>query len=159
VTDAKAVFSFGYSVVGALGQPRLVRKRGAATADRSPGANGGWWFVAVAAGDGHALALTEEGELYGWGHWGANGHGLALTPQRVAALIGVRVKLVHANYTCSCAVTEGGELFTCHLGRKFLFQPRPRRQYAPAHAEAGRGARRGQGRDGGDFRDSHTRGR
>jgi len=70
-------------------------------------------FVAVATGNCHALALTEEGELYGWGHKSANGHGRkARTPQRVAALIGQRVELVDARNSVSCAVTEMGELFT-----------------------------------------------
>ena len=70
-------------------------------------------FVAVAAGDSHALALTEEGELYGWGSWCANGHrSEAQTPRRVAALIGERVKFVGARNYASCAVTEKGELFT-----------------------------------------------
>jgi len=70
-------------------------------------------FVAVAAGDIHALALTEVGELYGWGGGCANGHGSeAHTPSRVAALIGERVKLVAAGDEASCAVTEKGELFT-----------------------------------------------
>jgi len=76
----------------------------------------------VAAGDCHALALTEEGELYGWGDGDANGHGRAeRTPQRVAALIGQRVKLVNAQGLCSCAVTEKGELFT--WGVYFLQNP------------------------------------
>jgi len=67
----------------------------------------------VAAGNRHALALTEGGELYGWGFGGANGHGHeARTPQLVAALIGVRVKLASAQHDSSCAVTEIGELFT-----------------------------------------------
>jgi alpha-tubulin suppressor-like RCC1 family protein len=67
----------------------------------------------VAAGYCHALALTEEGELYGWGYEWANGHGREeRIPQRVAALIGQRVKLVMARDSASCAVTEMGELFT-----------------------------------------------
>ena len=70
-------------------------------------------FVAVAIGFSHALALTEEGELYGWGSGRANGHGREEhSPRRVAALIGECVKLVAAGHCASCAVTEKGELFT-----------------------------------------------
>jgi len=70
-------------------------------------------FVSVAAGDHHAFALAEEGELYGWCNGYANGHGYETrTPIRVDALIGERVKLVYARDGSSCAVTEKGELFT-----------------------------------------------
>jgi len=71
--------------------------------------------VAVDAGDYHALALTDEGEVYGWGHGFASGHGNDLRtpqPQRLAALAGERVKLVSARGSSSCAVTENGELYT-----------------------------------------------
>jgi len=111
VTDAGAVFSFGYSLHGVLGHdscenevlPRRIEDL----------AETGRRFVAVAAGICHALALTEEGELYGWGYEYANGHGgEGRTPQRVTALIGQRVKLVHGGDGCSCVVTEKGELFT-----------------------------------------------
>ena len=111
VTDAGAVFSFGYSEEGALGhgspEAEVLPRRIEALAQT------GRRFVAVAAGHDHALALTEEGELYGWGHACANGHGhKEPTPRRVAALIGQRVKLVDAGYDASCAVMEKGELFT-----------------------------------------------
>jgi len=120
VTDAGAVFSFGYGDEGELGHgssasvvlPRHIEIL----------AQAGRRFVAVAAGDRHVLALTEEGELYGWGHEEANGHwsGVAhhgeghyeCTPRRVEAFGRERVKLVDARDCCSCAVTEKGELFT-----------------------------------------------
>jgi len=112
VTDAGAVFSFGYSEEGALGHgalaesevlPRLIDAL----------AETGRLFVGVAAGGSHALALTEEGELYGWGDRYANGHGREEpTPHRVAALIEERVKLAVAGPRTSCAVTEEGEIFT-----------------------------------------------
>jgi len=110
VTDAGAVVSFGFSRAGGLGHGSLEsevlpRRIEALTQTRQR-------FVAVAAGDSHALALTEEGELYGWGDEEANGHGREeLTPQRMAALIGTRIKLVSAHDFASCAVTETGELF------------------------------------------------
>jgi len=110
VTDAGAVFSFGHqhTVLGHDSyEDEVLPRRIKALAET------GRRFVAVAAGDHHALALTEEGELYGWGDGGANGHGREeRTPQRVAALIGQRVKLVYAHGSASCAVTEKGELLT-----------------------------------------------
>jgi len=111
VTDGGAVFSFGFCLEGGLGH-------GLSTSEVLPRhiqalAQTGRRFVAVAAGSCHALALTEEGELYGWGDEGANGHGREeRTPQRVAALIGHRVKLMTAQDSAACAVTEKRELFT-----------------------------------------------
>jgi len=111
VTDAGAVFSFGYGKRGALGHGLLEaevlpRRIEALTLT-------GRRFVAVAAGASHALALTEEGELYGWGMGGANSHGWdEPTPQRVTALIGQPVKHVDACDCISCAVTEKGEIYT-----------------------------------------------
>jgi len=112
VTDAAgAVFSFGYSEVGALGHGSLAQSEVPRRIEAL--AQTGRRFVAVAAGFSHALALTEEGELYGWGSECANGHGREeRTPRRVAALIGERVKLMAAGDDASCAVTEKGELFT-----------------------------------------------
>jgi len=111
VTDAGAVFSFGFSQEGGLGhgslESEMLPRRIEALAQT------GRRFIAVAAGECHALALTEEGELYGWGDGRANGQGReGRTPQRVAELIGQRIKLVDARDACSCVVTEKGELFT-----------------------------------------------
>jgi len=111
VTDAGAVFSFGFSWRIGLGHGSLESKVLPRQIDAL--AQTRQWFVVVTAADFHALALTEEGELYGWGYERSNGHGREeRTPQRVAALVGQRVKLVNAQGLCSCAVTEKGELFT-----------------------------------------------
>jgi len=98
-------------------------------------------FVAVAASDYHALALTEEGTVYGWGDGYANGHGQEQrTPQLVTALASVRVLLVYARNFFSCAVTEKGELYTWgrsiqhagfHLGHGVAALP-----YTPKRVEA-----------------------
>ena len=114
VTDAGAVFSFGYSEEGALGhgspEAEVLPRRIEALAQT------GRRFVAVAAGTSHALALTEGGELYGWGIWSGHGqagaHHEAHTPKLVTTLIGVRIKLVYASACSSCAVTETGEIYT-----------------------------------------------
>jgi len=105
VTDAGAVFSFGSSRHGALGHglsmSEVLPRRIEALTET------GLRFVAVAAGALYSLALTEEGQVYGWGHGYANGHGqYQLTPQLVAALAGVRALLVYAWDCSSCAVTE-----------------------------------------------------
>jgi len=111
VTDAGAVFSFGYTLSGALGHGSLEaevlpRRIEALTQTERR-------FVAVAAGDGHALALTEEGELYGWGCEDANGHGqYEYIPHQVISFVGQRVKYVDTGDNSSCAVTGKGELFT-----------------------------------------------
>ena len=111
VTDAGAVFSFGQSRHGSLGHglftSEVLPRRIEALTET------GRRFVAVAAGQDHSLALTEEGHVYGWGDGLANGHGQEQrTPQRVVALAGVRVLLVYARDSASCAVTERGELYT-----------------------------------------------
>ena len=111
VSDAGAVISFGSSRFGALGhgslESEVLPRRVKAVAEL------GFRFVAVAAGNCHSLALTEEGHVYEWGDRDANGHGQDQpTPQLVAALAGVHVLLVHARNFSSCAVTEKGELYT-----------------------------------------------
>jgi len=108
VTDAGAVFFFGFVM---WDEESVLPRRIEALAETRQR------FVAVAAGNNHALALTEEGDLYGWGYEAANGHGREqLTPQLVAALIGRRVKLVYAEDDYSYAVTDKGELFTWGTG-------------------------------------------
>jgi len=113
VTDAGAVFSFGYSPVlghGSFGGEVLPRRIEAL-------AQTGRRFVAVAAGCVHTLSLTEEGELYGWGHRNGNGHERdEPTPHHVTAFVGQRVKHVDAHGFSSCAVTEKGELYTWGAG-------------------------------------------
>jgi len=118
VTDAGAVFSFGYSSHGALGHGSLeaeVLPRRIEALRQT-----GRLFVAVAAGSYHAMALTEEGELYAWGRPSANGHGQdqahQATPRQLAALAGERVRHVAAGWHSSCAVTEKGELYTWGSG-------------------------------------------
>jgi len=118
VTDAGAVFSFGFEQYGKLGhgslESEVLPRRIQALADT------GRRFVAVAAGCYHALALTEKGHVYGWGDGLDNGHGQEQhTPQQVAALLGEPVKLVYAYGFYSCAVTETGELYIWGRGSSF----------------------------------------
>jgi len=143
VTDAGAVFSIGSSLLGALGHglptSEVLPRRIEALTDT------GRRFVAVAVGDCHSLALTEEGQVYGWGQRRANGHGQnQRTPQLVTALAGIRVTLVYAKGYCSCAVTEKGEIYTWGEGFLNSFnlghgvaapQPTPTRVEALSHVK------------------------
>jgi len=135
VTDAGAVFSVGQCPYGALGHglptSEVLPRRIDALVDT------GRRFVAVAAGISHALALTEEGQVYGWGHKLTNGHGQSQhTPQRVTALAGEHVRLVYARSPSPCAVGAKGELYTWGEGHPNNFnfghgvaapQPTPKR--------------------------------
>jgi len=116
VTDAGTVFSFGDGGDGMLLGPgsleaeMLPRRIEALTQT-------GRRFVAVVAGESHALALTEEGELYGWGCEDANGHGRDdPIPHQVISFVGQRVMHVDTGDYSSCTVTEKGELFTWGQG-------------------------------------------
>jgi len=94
-------------------------------------------FVAVAAGDYHALALTDTGVVYGWGHGDANGHRQEQrTPQQVAALAGQRITLVYAQDVSSCAVMENGELYTWGRDGLHLGHGHARTKLTPTRVEA-----------------------
>jgi len=115
VTDTSTVFSCGSSWFGLLGHGAVGPVREVEVLPRriEALAQTEWRFVAVAAGANQALALTEEGELYGWGREGASGHEQnEPTPRQVTAFVGQRVKHVSAGDSSSCAVTETGELYT-----------------------------------------------
>jgi len=140
LTDAGDVFSCEHSPEGALGhgssESEVLPRRIEALAQT------GQQFVAVAAGTTHALALTEEGELYGWGQQSANGHGREeRRPHPVAGLSGKRVKLVDAGQMTSCAVTEKGELFTWGKGGYSLGHGVNTPQATPKRVEGLGGAR------------------
>ena len=117
VTNAGAVFSFGHSDSGALGrssfEAEVLPRRIEALAQTKR------QFVAVAAGGYHALALTEEGKLYGWGRGCGHRHRMDdPTPRQLTALIGQRVKYMTVGDSQACAVTEKGELYTWGFGER-----------------------------------------
>jgi len=135
VTDAGAVFSFGDGEDGVLGHGSSVaevlpRRIEALTQTGSR-------FVTVAAAGRQALALAEEGDLYGWGVRISDGHGRnEPIPHLVAAFVGQRVKHVHAGAVSSCAVTETGELYTWgHSERGQLGHGDVERQQTPKRVE------------------------
>lgn len=71
----------------------------------------------VAAGAEHTAAVTEDGELYGWG-WGRYGNlGLGdrmdrLVPQKVSAIEGEKMILVACGWRHTISVTSTGALYT-----------------------------------------------
>ena len=143
VTDAGEVFSFGHSESGwfddvlglalghgSLGAEVLPRRIEALTET-------GRRFVAVAAGYHHSLALTEEGQVYGWGTDLANGHGQERrTPELVTALASESVSRLYAQGNSSCVVTEKGELYTWGFGGLHLGHGVTTSQLTPKRVEA-----------------------
>lgn len=87
------------------------------------------YFVQVAAGSSHSLALTNKGQVCGWG---SNNHGqlgqitkqpstsTQLTPSRTripyTEFGGQHVHLIAAGGDGSCAITQTGKLFTWGIG-------------------------------------------
>ncbi|KAJ3675221.1 hypothetical protein LUZ60_004263 [Juncus effusus] len=71
----------------------------------------------VAAGAEHTAAVTEDGELYGWG-WGRYGNlGLGdrndrLTPQKVNSIQGERMVVVACGWRHTITVSESGCIYT-----------------------------------------------
>nr|AIA22173.1 UVR8 [Gentiana rigescens] len=71
----------------------------------------------VAAGAEHTAAVTEDGELYGWG-WGRYGNlGLGdrndrLVPEKVSAVEGEKMSLVACGWRHTICVSSSGSLYT-----------------------------------------------
>jgi len=147
VIDAGAVFYFGFGFGLGLGGEDTL-DHGSFKSEVLPRriqalAVTGRRFVAVAAGEQHCLALTAEGQVYGWGLGYANGHGQDQdTPKLVAALAGERVALVYAHGGCSCAVAEKGEFYAWGRDGRFNLghgvdapQQTPKRMEALRHVK------------------------
>eukprot|EP00966_Prymnesium_polylepis_P224066 5183240-Prymnesium_polylepis.1 len=74
-------------------------------------------LIALAAGNYHSCALTEEHALLSWGEgrFGRLGHGTdaqELTPRLINALLGVRIIKVACGGACTAAIDENGALLT-----------------------------------------------
>ncbi|XP_046991008.1 RCC1 and BTB domain-containing protein 1-like isoform X1 [Schistocerca americana] len=73
--------------------------------------------VAVAAGSHHSLTLTDDGEIYAWGHNNCGQVGSALSsnqsaPRKVNSVIGGKKCVsIACGQTSSMAVTENGEVY------------------------------------------------
>ncbi|KAK0179955.1 hypothetical protein PV327_005649 [Microctonus hyperodae] len=74
-------------------------------------------IIAVACGSHHSLALTEDGEVYGWGQntCGQVGSGISTnqnTPRKInSGLTGKKIVQIYCGQTSSMAVTNNGEVY------------------------------------------------
>jgi alpha-tubulin suppressor-like RCC1 family protein len=126
VTEAGAVYSCGFAD-GRLGHGE-DDMGGSVFLPKRIEALDGIHVVTVAAGDMHAVALTQCGRLYSWGALGLSSPVLGLgdesddsgdrddnyffIPQLITALVNKRVRVIAAGPTVSCAVTDAGALYT-----------------------------------------------
>jgi alpha-tubulin suppressor-like RCC1 family protein len=134
------VHTWGRGALGLLGhgdeedclQPRLVR------------ALSGLRIRSVACGAYQTAALTESGELFGWG-WrlekaggGSVVEGYTTLPERIHALQGLKVRHVACGHYCAAATTTDGALFTWGKGdRGQLGHGHPRDVVAPERVRGG----------------------
>ncbi|XP_074111220.1 RCC1 and BTB domain-containing protein 1 [Cotesia typhae] len=74
-------------------------------------------IIAIACGSHHSLALTEDGEVYGWGQntCGQVGSGISTnqnTPRKInSGLAGKKIIQIACGQTSSVAVTNNGEVY------------------------------------------------
>ncbi|KAF3443904.1 hypothetical protein FNV43_RR13594 [Rhamnella rubrinervis] len=80
-------------------------------------------LVDIAAGGWHSTALTEEGEVYGWGRgehgrlgFGDNDKSSKMLPQKVQLLTGEDIVQVSCGGTHSVALTRDGRMFSFGRG-------------------------------------------
>ncbi|KZV19031.1 hypothetical protein F511_08459, partial [Dorcoceras hygrometricum] len=71
-----------------------------------------------AAGAEHTVAVTEDGELYGWGcgrygNLGLGDRGDRLVPGIVSAVVGEKMVLVACGWRHAISVSSSGSLYTC----------------------------------------------
>ena len=116
-SDEGVVYSFGIEGSGHLGHGTTGDQHIPLVIEALQGVR----VSAVAAGEGHSLALSVAGALYsfGEGYHGQLGHGDAArqhAPRLVAALQGVRVSAVAAGENHSLALSEAGEVFSFGSG-------------------------------------------
>jgi len=104
VSDSGKVFGMGWNLKGELGEKVQI-----GSAERK------WVEIEglppvkyVACGGSHSLAITEEGEVYGWG-WGMNESG---KPQKLSFPEGTKVVQVAAGAKHSLALSDQGLTFS-----------------------------------------------
>jgi len=110
------VFAWGYNALGQLGDGTNT-DRPAPVAVVSSGALAGKRIIAIAAGSGHSLALSDDGQVFAWGSnaSGRLGDGTSTsrsTPVAVGgALTGEDIVAIAAGYDFSLAVSRSGKAF------------------------------------------------
>jgi alpha-tubulin suppressor-like RCC1 family protein len=86
----------------------------------------GVWVSNVAVGDSHALALSEDGQVYAWGeHWRTSLLGILylkkkLLPKPVEGLRGVRVGSIAVAGDRSYAVTDTGKVWAWGCDQEYF---------------------------------------
>jgi len=127
LTADGALWGFGYGRNGRLGVgdtgSRLVPARVGAE-----GAFGACKVLMVACGNAHTISVTEEGELWAWGHGkggrlGHNDERDRLAPERVGAelLGGVKIVTAACGTHHSAAVSEEGALYTWGAAQVYVY--------------------------------------
>ena len=115
VTETGEVFSWGCESEGACGHGRHWMS--STSTPRKIDSLAGTRVRSASAGDGHSIAVTEDGVVYsfGRGHAGQLGHGDEVdvySPKVVEALGCVHITSVAAGETNSLALAAGGSVFS-----------------------------------------------
>jgi alpha-tubulin suppressor-like RCC1 family protein len=130
VSEARAVYSLGIAD-GCLGHGEIDEEENVSLPKRIEALEG-IHVATVAAGKGHALALTRCGRVYSWGtsgpyspvygqHWSDSDDGgdggdsdedYYAVPHLITALLDERVRAIAAGSAMSCAMTDAGALYT-----------------------------------------------
>ncbi|XP_052894618.1 probable E3 ubiquitin-protein ligase HERC4 [Anopheles moucheti] len=114
LTNWGQVFSWGSNAVGQLG---LDAENGRQQTPRMIKAIGAKHIVQIASGQYHCLALTNNGELYGWGSnsYGQLGIGTTNekvpTPTLIKSLAGVPIAFIACGGNHSFVVSKSGAIF------------------------------------------------
>lgn len=120
-TETGAAFSFGRSGRGRLGHGGAPAEQGHQVLPRQIEGLRGHLVVGLAAGSGHALALTAAGTVFAWGDDRLGQLGVerrrggerdVARPRLVRTLDGTRICSVAAGEHHSCAVSDAAELYT-----------------------------------------------
>jgi alpha-tubulin suppressor-like RCC1 family protein len=123
VAQASSVLTWGSNLYGQTGDGTGIGRTKFVATDRT-GVLSGKTVTAVAAGQNHSLALTDEGKVYAWGlnTSGQLGNGtttnsyLPVAVDTSGLLFGKRVIAVAAGASHSAALTDDGLVFCWGLG-------------------------------------------
>ncbi len=123
VAQASSVISWGNNLYGQIGDGLGIGRNKFIATDRT-GVLAGKTVVAVAAGQNHSLALTDEGKVYAWGYnaSGQLGNGtnvssyLPVAVDTSGILFGKRVIAISAGASHSAALTDDGLVFSWGIG-------------------------------------------